>query len=164
MRRTPTETRYAQIEKELLAIVFACDHFEAYVYGRECAHVETDHQPLVSIVAKPLYKAPSRLQRMLLRLQKYSLKFTYKKGSEMYLADTLSLAHLPAVNTCAFTHLLEETDHTALLAIPPDQLERVKQASADDLVLIELRATIQAGWPEHKSQVCLLYTSPSPRD
>ena len=56
---TPTETRYAQIEKELLAIVFACDHFEAYVYGRECAHVETDHQPLVSIVTKPLNKAPS---------------------------------------------------------------------------------------------------------
>ena len=71
----------------------------------------------------------------------------------MYLADTLSRAHLPAVNTCAFTHLLEETDHRALLAIPPDQLERVKQASADDLVLTELRATIQAGWPEHKSQV-----------
>ena len=150
---TPTETRYAQIEKELLAIVFACDHFEAYVYGRECVHVETDHQPLVSIVTKPLNKAPSRLQRMLLRLQKYSLKITYKKGSEMYLADTLSRAHLPEVNTCAFTHQLEETDHTALLAIPPDQLERIKQASADDLVLTELRATIQAGWPEHKSQV-----------
>ena len=28
-----TETRYAQIEKELLAIVFACDHFEAYTYS-----------------------------------------------------------------------------------------------------------------------------------
>ncbi len=50
---TPTETRYVQIEKELLAIVFACDHFEAYVHGRECVHIETDHQPLVSIVTKP---------------------------------------------------------------------------------------------------------------
>ena len=28
---TPTKTRYAQIEKELLAIVFACDRFEAYI-------------------------------------------------------------------------------------------------------------------------------------
>ena len=71
----------------------------------------------------------------------------------MYLADTLSRAHLPEVNTCAFTHQLEETDHTALLAIPPDQLERIKQASVDDLVLTELRATLRAGWPEHKSQV-----------
>ena len=29
---TAAETRYAQIEKELLAIVFGCDHFEAYIY------------------------------------------------------------------------------------------------------------------------------------
>ena len=28
---TPPDTRYAQIEKELLAIVFACDRFEAYI-------------------------------------------------------------------------------------------------------------------------------------
>ena len=39
-------TRYAQIEKELLAIVFGCEHFEAYTYGRDVVQVETDHQPL----------------------------------------------------------------------------------------------------------------------
>ena len=32
---TSAETRYAQIEKELLAIVFACEHFYLYVYGRD---------------------------------------------------------------------------------------------------------------------------------
>ena len=30
---SPVETHYTQIEKELLAIVFGCDHLEAYVYG-----------------------------------------------------------------------------------------------------------------------------------
>ena len=75
---TPAETRYAQIEKELLAIVFACDHFEAYIYGRDAIQVETDHQPLVSIMKKPLNNAPSRLQRMLLQLQKYNLNLKYK--------------------------------------------------------------------------------------
>jgi hypothetical protein len=39
---TDAETRYAQIEKELLAIVFACDHFEAYIFGRDVIHVESD--------------------------------------------------------------------------------------------------------------------------
>jgi len=37
------ESRYAQIEKELLSIVFGCDHFEAYIYGRDEVHIETDH-------------------------------------------------------------------------------------------------------------------------
>ena len=62
---TPIETRYAQIEKELLAIVFGCEHFKAYTYGRDVVQVETDHQPLESIVKKPLHCAPSRLQHML---------------------------------------------------------------------------------------------------
>ena len=100
----PIETRYAQIEKELLAIVFACDHFEAYVYGREAVQVETDHQPLVSIVKKPLNSAPSRLQRLLLQLQKYNLNLKYKRGPMMFLADTLSRAYLPDINACEFSH------------------------------------------------------------
>ena len=53
-----TETRYAQIEKELLAIVFACNQFNVYIYGRDVVRVETDHQPLESIVRKPLNDAP----------------------------------------------------------------------------------------------------------
>ena len=84
------ETRYAQIEKELLAIVFACQQFKSYIYGRDSIHIETDHQPLVSIILKPLNSAPSRFQQMLLKLQKFSLKVTYKNGKSMYLADTLS--------------------------------------------------------------------------
>ena len=84
------DNHYAQIEKELLAIVYTCDHFDAYIYGRDTVHVETDHKPLESIMLKPLNSAPKRLQRMLLRLQKYNLQVKYKRG-EMFLADTLSL-------------------------------------------------------------------------
>jgi len=39
-------TRYAQIEKELLAIVFACTKFDMYIFGRSNVLVETDHKPL----------------------------------------------------------------------------------------------------------------------
>ena len=47
---TSVETRHAQIEKELQAIVLACDQFEVYIYGRDVVRVETDHKPLESIM------------------------------------------------------------------------------------------------------------------
>ena len=114
---TPTETHYAQIEKELLAIVYACDHLDAYIYGRDTVHVETDHKPLESIMLKPLISAPKRLQRMLLKLQKYNLQVKYKREEKMFLADTLSCAYLPEVNTCEFAQNLENVDHTSSLAL-----------------------------------------------
>ena len=60
---------YAQIEKELLAIMFACGRFNDYIYGRD-PRFETDHTPLESIYFQErnayIYKAPKRLQRMIL--------------------------------------------------------------------------------------------------
>ena len=93
---TPTERGYAQIEKERLAIVFACERFNQYLFGRESVGVQSDHKPLETIFAKPLTATPKRLQGMLLRLQKFNLKVGYVKGSEMFLADTLSRAPLPS--------------------------------------------------------------------
>ena len=65
---TPAETRYAQLEKELLAVVFGCNRFYQYIYGKQII-VESDHQPLQAITKEPLDKSPIRLQRMLLNLQ-----------------------------------------------------------------------------------------------
>ena len=42
------ETRYANIERELLAIVFACQHFSTYLLGRSFI-AESDHKPLEMI-------------------------------------------------------------------------------------------------------------------
>ena len=107
------ETRYAQIEKELLAIVVACERFETCIYGRDVVHVDSDHKPLETIVLKPLHAAPQRLQRMLLRLQKYNLKLRYKKGCDMFLADVLRRAYLPEVNSSELTQELEGVDRKA---------------------------------------------------
>ena len=155
---TPPETRYAQIEKELLAIVFACDRFEAYIYGRDHVTNESDHKPLEMIVLKPLSNAPKRLQRMLLQLQKYTLDVKYKKGEHMYLADTLSRAYIPEVNVCDFVHELEELDHRESLPVSQERWQQLNHASENDNVCRELRATIQNGWPENKSEVpeCVL--------
>ena len=52
------ETRYAQIEKEALAIQFACQRVDQYLYG-QTFKVETDHKPFVSIFTKPLSDCPA---------------------------------------------------------------------------------------------------------
>ena len=73
---TDTETRYANIERELLAIVFACQHFSTYLLGRSFV-AESDHKPLEMIAMKNLANAPPCLQRMLLELQKYDVTIKY---------------------------------------------------------------------------------------
>lgn len=86
---TNAATNYAQIEKELLAIVFGVEKFESYLYGRKFT-VESDHKPLQPIMKKSVLSAPKRLQGMILWLQRFDFDITYKKGSEMFLADMLS--------------------------------------------------------------------------
>ncbi|KAK3736764.1 hypothetical protein QZH41_008004 [Actinostola sp. cb2023] len=93
---TQAETNYAQIEKELLAIVFGCERFNQFTYGREIT-IHSDHKPLEAIVKKPL--AQSRVQRLLLRLQKYETVVTYVPGTYLNIADTLSRASLSSTST-----------------------------------------------------------------
>ena len=87
-----TEKNYAQIEKEFLAIVSCMEKWHQYLYGRHDITVPTDYQPLETIFKKPLCEAPRRLPRMMLKLQRYQFSVRYKKGKELYLADTLSRA------------------------------------------------------------------------
>ena len=66
---TDVETRYANIKRELLAIVFACQHFSTYLLGRSFT-AESDHLQLEMITMKNLANVPPSQQRMLLELQK----------------------------------------------------------------------------------------------
>ena len=83
------ETRYANIERELLAVVFACQHFSTYLLGGNFV-VESNHKPLEMIATKNLANAPPHLQRMLLELQRYDVTIKYHPGKEMQLVDALS--------------------------------------------------------------------------
>ena len=48
---TLTKTRYANIERELLAVVCGCEKFYSYLYGRSLV-VKTEHRPLKQILKK----------------------------------------------------------------------------------------------------------------
>lgn len=82
------------MEKELLAIVFACERFDHYVYGREFT-VQSDHKPLKSLVLRDIDDVTVRLQRMFMRPLRYpKMEVVYKPGGEMLVADCLSRAQL----------------------------------------------------------------------
>jgi len=89
---TRTKQRYAQIEKGYLSIVEAFNKFDQWLFGKSDIPVHTDHQLLQSIFQKDLASAPKRLQRMMLFLQRYNFAVSYRKGSSLHLADTLSRA------------------------------------------------------------------------
>ncbi|EEC13635.1 polyprotein of retroviral origin, putative, partial [Ixodes scapularis] len=63
-------------EKELVAVVFACEQFYYYICGRRIV-VETDHRPLNGLHCKDFHKTSPRLHRLLLRLQRFTIKFVH---------------------------------------------------------------------------------------
>ena len=78
---TETEKRYSNIERELLAIVFALERLNHYTLGRTIT-VQSDHQPLQSIWKKSIVSASPRLQRLLLRLAHYDINIEFLWGKK----------------------------------------------------------------------------------
>lgn len=154
-----TEQRYSQIEKECLAICNAFGKFDHWLYGKSDIEVHTDHQPLETICKKPLHKAPARLQKMLMRLQRYHFTIKYKKGTSLHLADTLSRAALPTpvhARVTGFevfrTELTEESDtHNPRLTETTES--RLRAETRKDEHLSKLMTTIVQGWPDDRNQV-----------
>ena len=97
----PTETRYAQIEKEALALTWSCKRLQDYLIGKHF-YIETDHKPLIPMLGQQdIHKLPVRIQSMCMRLVCYSYSITHVPGKLLYTADTL--AHDP----CAQPHFCE---------------------------------------------------------
>ena len=89
---TPTEQRYAQIEKEALAVTWSYERFSDYLLGKTF-HINTDHKPLVPLLStKSLDELPIRIQRFKMRLMRYSFTISHVAGKNLITADALSRA------------------------------------------------------------------------
>lgn len=116
--------------------------------------VENDHKPLESILKKPQSQASLRLQRLLLRLQKYTLNFKYRPGKELVIAATLSHACLPAgkekTQSQSQSQELETFVHSVFLRSIPmsrDILNDICRETERDDELSLVRDCIQNGLP-----------------
>lgn len=88
------ETRYSTIERELLAIIWACKQFRPYIYGRKFI-LYTDHKPLEWLFN---IKDPgSRLARWRLKLAEYDYQIKYRTGKSNTHADALSRIPINAI-------------------------------------------------------------------
>ena len=128
------ESRYSQTEREALAIVWACEHFDIYVRGASFT-VVTDHKPLVHIWNKP--HPPLRIARWSLRLQPYDLTIEFRPGKDNP-ADYMSRHPVTKnVRSSREEKIAEEyVDFISQTSVPNAiTLEEVQAATSKDKVL-----------------------------
>ena len=148
---TPTEQRYAQIEKEMLAVVFGCTRFHKLLYGKDNVTIESDHKPLETLLNKPMNASPMRIQRMRLKLQPYSFRLIHVAGKNIGLADCLS----------RFPQEVKECDEVMdeeLMVCKADTVafkwhNTIEEATKKDETLQILKSIVFNGWPESKYEV-----------
>jgi hypothetical protein len=143
----PAETRYAQIEKEALAICWGCEKFHYYLAGRKF-RIETDHKPLISVLGdKELARLPIRVQRFRLRMMAYTYSISYTPGEKLVLADALSRAPLPGGMDSESTNELVVSEIAESLPISQRRRDRIKAAILADEESTILLQYIREGWP-----------------
>lgn len=165
---TKCEQNYAPLELECLAIVFAMNKFDQYVFGHPEVIIHTDHQPLETINKKSLLKAPKRLQSMLLLLQRYSFTVKYVPGVQQVTADMLSRAPLTDQNACTnqtreevfqawkankVSEAVEHVDPTSDKMLTDSKYLAIRKETATDPILKQLAVQITHGWATPTSQL-----------
>ena len=143
---TDAETRYANIERELLAIIFACQHFSTYLLGRRFV-ADSDHKPLEMIAMKNLVNAPPCLQRMLLELQRYNVTIKYRPGKEMQLANALSRCQARASQEIKLDMRVD------YIAFTKPWIEKLKDSMQRDPILVTVYQLTQQGWPHQRRHI-----------
>ena len=154
---TVTESKYSQIEKEALAVTWACERSSNYIIGKSIT-IETDHKPLVPLLTKhTIDKLPPRIQRYKMRLMRFNIKdVRHVSGKLLYTADTLSrkIAQrripLPTIDENEMNaHVASVME--ALPASDP-KLKEIQQAQEKDEICQQIKKYCLDKWPD-KHQV-----------
>ena len=143
---TDTQSRYSNIEHEILGVVTGVEHFHQYLFGRQFT-LYTDHKPIESLVLKPLVDTSPRVQRLMLHLSQYNMNMQYKAGKYLLLSDCLSRLSNPTTQeedeslNLHVTSIGSEEDGSLSLA-------SVHEALMEDPVSVFSGDLILNGWPD----------------
>jgi hypothetical protein len=168
---TPTESRYAVVELEMLAVEWAVNKCRVYLLGLPEFSIITDHKPLVPILnQKGLHDVDNpRLMRMKERLLPYRFSADWIRGKDHEVPDALSRAPVsrPTKEDIASEQDLAQTMNCYISCnaasidegfdFPRGHSDRIlddlyKTAIADENYQM-LKKTIISGFPDDKSQV-----------
>lgn len=146
---TDAECNYSQIEKEMLSIVFACNKFSFYTYGRPIK-VVNDHKPLLGIMKKQIHKiASAKLQRMRLKLLNFDIILEHAPGKTIQLADYLSRY---MVNNGEKGEDLTITEAILSINVSDERKQEIQRETENDELLREIKKFCKSGWPNHQSK------------
>ncbi|UYV66521.1 K02A2.6-like [Cordylochernes scorpioides] len=126
--------------KQALAITWACEKFKQYIQGL-VINLETDHKPLVPIfTSKNIDDLTPRIQRLRLRMMRYSYKILHEPEKNLIVADALPKSPWIKVGTqeleeelCAYVQQV-----ISFMPISDVRLKEIKERQNKD----------QEGWPE----------------
>lgn len=166
-----TESRYAVIEVEMAAVLWAIRKCGTYLTGMPHFDLVVDHRPLVPILnSKMLGEIENaRLQRMREKLTAYSFTARWQKGTAHCAPDALSRAPVQDAGTpgdaadsdgmdplhaavVSALHAVCE-DGIRLAPLRDQTLEKIRAAAQRDAEYIDLRGVILAGFPEHRHEL-----------
>ena len=148
---TEAERKYSQIEKECLALVYACEKFSKYLVGLDRFELLTDHKPLVPLIrSKDIDNTPVRCQRLLIRLLNFNIEIRHVPGKENIVADALSRSPVP--HSDSERELCEEVTAyvdvvTSSWPVTSRRLQELRAATVHDADLQQVINYILNGWP-----------------
>ena len=118
--------------------------FHHYLYVREFI-CQIDHKPPEDIHLKHLSDAPTRFQRLLLKIDPYNFVIKYVPGKDIPIADSIN-----RISQDKKTEIkgLDVTIHELNLQLSRIQVESIQKATQQDKILQLLIQQMLEGWPE----------------
>lgn len=162
---TDAETRYATIELELLAAVWAMSKCRPYLIGLQNFTLMTDHRPLIPILNNYTLDAVEnpRLQRLKEKTSPYLFTAVWRAGKQLCVPDALSRAPVcrptpedETMCTDATAHLrsiVTNTINSHQDSSPQDAdrtLQEFRDAAKVDPSYTRLLECVTSGFPSHR--------------